>query len=64
MPKIPVRTDKLDIEKCVVNAGGRFNLALVAANLARKIARDNRSSDKFEHNHPAVTALLQIQEGK
>ena len=64
MPKIPVRTDKLDVGKCAVNAGGRFNLVLLAAQRARQIARNNRGSDKFEHIHPAVTALLEIQEGK
>ena len=62
--KLPVRTDRLDVEKCVVNAGGRFDLVLIAANRAREIARQNRSSDKFEHAHPAVTALLEIQDGK
>jgi DNA-directed RNA polymerase omega subunit len=62
--KIPVRTDRLDVEKCAVNAGGRFNLVLLAAHRARQIARNNRGSDKFEHIHPAVTALLEIQEGK
>ena len=64
MPKIPVRTDRLDVEKCAVNAGGRFNLVLLAAARAREIARQNRGSDKFEHIHPGVTALLEIQEGK
>ena len=62
--KLPVRTDRLDVAKCAEKAGGQFMLVLVAAQRAREIARQNRGSDKFEHVHPAVTALLEIQEGK
>ena len=62
--KLPVRTDRLDVAKCAKKVGGQFMLVLIAAQRAREIAQQNRNSDKFEHIHPAVTALLEIQDGK
>ena len=58
------RTNYLDIAKCARNVGGQFNLVLIAARRGREIARHNRGSSKFEHKHPGVTALLEIQDGK
>lgn len=62
---LPVRTDELDVEKCVELSGGnRFKMVLTAAQRAREISHKNRGSDKFEHTHPVITALLEIQKTK
>jgi DNA-directed RNA polymerase omega subunit len=58
------RGPKIDTESCVENIGNRFNLVLVAATRAREIKRSHSTSDKREHIHSNVTALLEIQEGK
>ena len=62
--KIPSRGPELDNEKLVVNTNGlRYDLILIAAVRAREIRRQNKGSEKYEHNFPIVTALLEIQEG-
>ncbi len=59
------RGPKLDIEQCVVGAGGnRFDLVLIASARAREIRRQHASSDKREHVHSCVTALMDIEAGK
>jgi DNA-directed RNA polymerase omega subunit len=59
------RGPSLNLDKCVENAGGnRFNLVLIATARAREIRRQHSTSDKREHVHSTVTALLEIQEGK
>jgi DNA-directed RNA polymerase omega subunit len=59
------RSQQLDLERCVENAGGnRFNLVLMAAARAREIRRQQASSTKFEHIHTPVTALIEFEEGK
>lgn len=59
------RGPQIDTEKCVENVGmGRFDLVLIAAARAREIKRQNKDSDKREHVHSNITALLEIQEGK
>lgn len=57
------RTNYLDVAKCARNVDGQFNLVLIAARRAREIKKLNKRSSKFEHNHPGVTALLEIQNG-
>jgi len=55
----------LNLEECVKNVGmGRFDLVLIASERAREIRRQNKESNKFEHIHSAMTALIEIQEGK
>jgi DNA-directed RNA polymerase omega subunit len=59
------RGPEIDTQKCVENIGeGKYDLILVAAARAREIRRQNKDSDKFEHTHPCVTALLDIQAGR
>ena len=54
----------IDMDKCVVNAGGnRFDLVLIASERSREIRRQNKDSDKREHVHSIVTALQEIQAG-
>lgn len=58
------RGTQLDTEKCVAQAGGnRFNLVIMAAALSREIRRKNKDSQKFEHVHTNVSALLEFQNG-
>jgi DNA-directed RNA polymerase omega subunit len=58
------RGTEIDTEQCVVEAGrNRFDLVLIAAVRAREIRRNNKGSDKYEHTHAIVTALLDIQAG-
>jgi DNA-directed RNA polymerase omega subunit len=58
------RGPQIDTEQCVRNVGmGRFDLVLIAAARAREIKRQNKESEKYEHTHSIVTALLEIQEG-
>jgi DNA-directed RNA polymerase omega subunit len=55
----------INTDLCVENSGGnRFNLVIMAAARAREIRRQHAGSNKVEHRHPNVTALLEFQEGK
>jgi DNA-directed RNA polymerase subunit K/omega len=59
------RGPSLDIDRAVNMSGGnRFDLVIMAAARAREIRRLNKSSERFEHIHPAMTALLEFQDGK
>lgn len=59
------RGPQINTEKCVELSGtGRFDMVLAAAARAREIRRQHKSSDKYEHTHAVVTALLDIQEGR
>ncbi len=65
MKRYHSRGPELDLNKIVEEAGiNRFDLIIQAAARARQIRRQNQSSDRFEHTHPCMTALLEIQEGK
>ena len=63
--KFQSRGPQLDTDVCVANFGNnRFNMIIGAALRAKEIKRNNKESDKFEHTHPIMTALLEVQEGK
>ena len=65
MPQYISRSTLIDAQKCVENAGGnRFNLVIMAAARAREIRRQHSSSQKFEHVHTTVSALLEFQSGE
>jgi DNA-directed RNA polymerase subunit K/omega len=65
MKKYESRGPDLDLDKAVELSGGnRFHLIIEASERARQIRRTNQSSDRFEHTHPCMTALLEYQEGK
>jgi DNA-directed RNA polymerase subunit K/omega len=62
--RIASRGPQIDTELCVANSGdGRFAMIIAASARAREIRRHNKESNKFEHIHPIVTALLEIQDG-
>ena len=63
--RLSSRGPQLDNDKCVENVGqNRFDLVLIAAARAREIKRKNSMSNDRTHIYPAMTALLEIQEGK
>jgi DNA-directed RNA polymerase subunit K/omega len=65
MVKSVSRGPTIDTDLCVEQSGGnRFNLVIMAAARSREIKRQHRESDKFEHIHSNVTALLEFQAGK
>lgn len=65
MKKYTSRGPDLDIDKAVELSGGnRFHLIIEASARARQIRRQNQSSDRFEHTHPIMTALIEFQDGK
>jgi DNA-directed RNA polymerase subunit K/omega len=65
MAQYASRGTKLNNDFCIKQAGGnRFDLVIMAAARSREIRRQHRDSQKFEHVHSNVTALLEFQEGK
>jgi len=63
--KYQSRGPSLDTDLCVKNFGNnRFQMVIGAALRAKEIKRQNSSSERFEHTHPVMTALLEVQEGK
>ena len=64
LDQIKSRVAEIDIAKCIELSGGnKFNLTIMAAERAREIRRGNSTSTKHEHSHPAITALLEFQNG-
>jgi DNA-directed RNA polymerase subunit K/omega len=65
MPASVSRVGQLDNDKIVEMSGGnRFNLVIMAAARSREIRRQNKDSQKFEHLHSNVSALLDFQSGE
>jgi len=65
MIKTVSRVGQLDNDKIVEMSGGnRFNLVIMAAARSREIRRQNKDSQKFEHLHSNVSALLDFQSGE
>jgi len=58
------RGPSLDMDQIVNVFGNRFDMVIAASLRAKEIRRNNKESHKFEHTHPVVTALLEIQDGK
>jgi DNA-directed RNA polymerase subunit K/omega len=53
------------MEKCVELSGGdRFAMVIAASARARELKQKNRHSERVEHLHSPITALLEIQTGK
>jgi len=63
--KTASRVGQLDNDKIVEMSGGnRFTLVIMAAARSREIRRQNKDSQKFEHLHSNVSALLDFQSGQ
>jgi len=59
------RGPSLDLEKCVANMdNNRFMMIIIASARVHEIASKNRHSDRFEHRHPIITALKEIESGE
>ena len=58
------RGPEIDTDKCVINIGSRYDMVIIAAARAREIRIKNRNSNRREHVHSEVTALLEIQNGE
>jgi DNA-directed RNA polymerase subunit K/omega len=61
---IPSRTLEVDMERCVENAGGRYDMILMASARSREISRHHKESQLTSHVLPVVTSLLELQEGR
>lgn len=57
------RNGQVDMEKCIDQAGGKYNLILIAAERARELARGSKSKVTTDTGKPVITALLEIQAG-
>lgn len=55
------RGTEINTDTCVANAGGRFDLVLIAAARAKEIARKQRYDDEQTYVNPCVSALLEVQ---
>jgi len=63
-PSVLSRGTEIDIEKCSVNVGGRFDLVLIATARAREISRKHRDDGETSQVNSCVSAILEIQNGK
>jgi DNA-directed RNA polymerase subunit K/omega len=62
---IQSRGPSIDRELLVEKSGNNmYNLIIAGAIRAREIRRQHKTSERFEHLHPIVTTMLEIQEGK
>jgi DNA-directed RNA polymerase subunit K/omega len=65
MSKYHSRHQEFNKETCVKNAGGnQFDLIIMGSQRAREIKAGNSHSNKMEHRHGVMTALLEIQSGQ
>ena len=55
-------TNTLDYEKCAKNAGGRFDMILIASMRARELRRGHAKKVNTD-NGPIVSALQEIELG-
>lgn len=61
-PRIDSRTNIIDTEQCVREAGGgRYDLVLIAAQRLRELKRQHREDNKYV---TCIDALKEIQEGQ
>ena len=57
-------TSRYTSQAAVEMVGNRFDLVLMAAARAREIARNEREYNPHTHCNSAVSAILEVQEGK
>ena len=61
-PKITSRGPNIDTERCVAQAGGRYDLVLIAANRLRELKRQHR--EDTTRYVTCVDALTEVQDGQ
>lgn len=54
----------INIETCVAQVGGRYDLVLIGAARAREIRQENSNSQDPVHLYSVITALEEIQTGQ
>ena len=60
-PRIDSRTSQVDTEKCVDQAGGRYDLVIAAAQRLRELKRRGRETNAYV---TPIDALLEMQAGQ
>jgi DNA-directed RNA polymerase omega subunit len=60
-PRIDSRTSQVDTEKCVDQAGGRYDLVIAAAQRLRELKRRGRETNTYV---TPIDALLEMQAGQ
>jgi len=59
-PRIDSRSPVVDTERCVENAGGRYDLVIAGAQRLRELKRQAREQGRHV---TAIDALLEVQAG-
>ena len=59
--RIESRSSQIDTERCVTNAGGRYDLVIAAAQRLREMKRRARETNDFV---TPIDALLEAQAGQ
>jgi DNA-directed RNA polymerase subunit K/omega len=59
--RIESRSGQIDTERCVTNAGGRYDLVIAAAQRLREMKRRARETNDFV---TPIDALLEAQSGQ
>lgn len=60
-PRIDSRTASIDTEACVIQAGGRYDLVIAAAQRLRELKRRHREDNRYV---TPIDALLEVQAGQ
>lgn len=58
--RIESRSGEIDTERCVANAGGRYDLVIAAAQRLREMKRRARESNQYV---TAIDALKEVESG-
>jgi DNA-directed RNA polymerase subunit K/omega len=58
--RIESRSGEIDMERCVINAGGRYDLVIAAAQRLREMKRRARETNGFV---TPIDALKEVQSG-
>jgi DNA-directed RNA polymerase subunit K/omega len=58
--RIESRSSEIDTEKCVINAGGRYDLVIAAAQRLREMKRRARETNQFV---TPIDALKEVESG-
>jgi len=59
--RIESRSSEIDTERCVINAGGRYDLVIAAAQRLREMKRRARETNQFV---TPIDVLLEAQTGQ
>ena len=60
-PRIDSRTSQIDTEKCVEQAGGRYDMVIATAQRLRELKRKARETNVYV---TPIDALLEMQAGQ